>query len=112
MKKIALLTLLCLVLSSANFMAFADEANKGWLTKSAEKLGRGTSNAFYTLLEIPYHVTKEFERTDPIGALPSGLFKGVVATIKRGVASVIDIATFYVPTKPLIADYDMGWWTA
>ncbi len=128
MKKIVWLAiLLCMI--SVTVSAFADtaapvttqtatatvtnpEAKKGWGTRSAEKLGRGFTNLFFSLVEIPYHVTKEFERTDPVGAVPSGLLKGVSSAIGRACAGVFDVATFFLPSKPIISDFDAGWWTA
>ena len=111
MKKVALLAILFLLISAVSPLAFADDTGKGWWPKASEKLGRGVSNVVFSLLEIPYNVTKEYQTMNPVGAIPSGILKGAGWTVMRACAGVIDIATFLIPTKPLISDFDMGWWT-
>ena len=76
------------------------------------KLCRGMSNLFFSVFEIPYQIRKDAERMNIIAALGSGTVKGALWTVYRAAAGVFDIATFIIPTKPLIHEFDAGWWTA
>ena len=113
MRKIAMLLVVFLVAVSVIFFGFpGGEASAAWKPSPAEKLGRGTSNVFFSLFEIPYNLGKQFERTDPVGAVPAGILKGTLWTVLRAVAGVVDIATFPIPTRQIIGDFDAGWWSA
>lgn len=78
----------------------------------AEKLGRGCSNIALSVLEVPLRVGKEMEKTDPVAGIVSGVFKGVFWTAARLTVGVLEVATFLIPTRPLIREFDAGWWTA
>ena len=82
------------------------------LTCPAEKLGRGVSNVVFSPLEIPLRVGKDMEQMDPIAAFFSGSLKGVAWGCARLVAGAFDIATFVIPTRPMISEFDAGWWSA
>ncbi len=78
----------------------------------AEKFGRGVSNIFFGAFEFPYRVGKEMETLDPIAAIASGALKGAAWTVARVTVGAFDTATFVIPTKPMIREFDAGWWTA
>ncbi|PIQ85611.1 MAG: hypothetical protein COV74_07890 [Candidatus Omnitrophica bacterium CG11_big_fil_rev_8_21_14_0_20_45_26] len=78
----------------------------------AEKLGRGMSNIVYSTLETPYRIGREMEVANPIAGFTSGLVKGVFWTVGRAVVGVIEVGTFLIPTRPLMHEFDAGWWTA
>ena len=82
------------------------------LSCAPEKFGRGLSNALYSPLEIPYRVGKEMERLNPIAAFGSGLIKGTLWFGLRLAVGAFDTVTFFVPTDPIMPDFDAGWWTA
>ena len=123
MKKIGVFFLTLIILAAP--VGFADEAKsdsaapakmeakKGSVFSSmAEKLGRGASNIFFAAFEFPYRVGKEMESMDPIAALASGALKGAAWTVARVTVGAFDTATFVIPTKPMIREFDAGWWTA
>ncbi len=78
----------------------------------AEKFGRGLSNIAFSIFEFPYRIGKEMEVTDPIAALGSGALKGVAWAAARLVVGAFDTVTFFIPTRPMIREFDAGWWAA
>ncbi len=106
-------TLATVASEEAQLSTIEPEVTKGsCLNCPAEKLGRGVSNIFFSIFEVPYNVGKEFEKTNYIGGLFTGTLKGVFWTVVRLTAGAIDTATFFIPTKPFINEYDAGWWQA
>ncbi len=83
-----------------------------YFVSSADKLGRGISNVGYSPLEIPYRIAKDIEEVNPLAAFGSGLLKGAGWGVLRLGAGVFDVATFFIPTKPIIRDFNAGWWSA
>ena len=89
------------------------EVRKGiCLSCPAEKLGRGVANLAFCGLEIPMRIGKEMEQADPVAAFVSGAVKGIVWVVVRATVGVFDVATFLIPTKPMIQPFDGGWWSA
>jgi putative exosortase-associated protein (TIGR04073 family) len=78
----------------------------------ADKLGRGISNMVLSALEVPLRIGKEMEKTDPTAALVAGTLKGVFWTGARLVVGAFETVTFLIPTKPMISEFDAGWWSA
>ena len=78
----------------------------------AEKLGRGVSNLAYSPFEIPYRIGKEMEVQNPVGAFTTGSLKGIFWFGARALVGAVETVTFFIPTKPMMGDYDAGWWAA
>ena len=86
--------------------------NSGCLNCPPEKLGRGVSNLVFAAAEPFYRIGKEMERTDYFGGFFSGLLKAAWWTSYRAFAGAFDVGTFIIPTKPIIHEFDAGWWAA
>lgn len=86
--------------------------HRPWGSGMAEKFGRGVSNIAFSPLEVPYRIGKEMEYVDPIAGFASGALKGTVWFAARLIAGAFDVATFIIPTKPIIREFDAGWWAA
>ena len=80
-----------------------------YFTHSADRLGHGMGNIAFSLLEWPYQVGRDLEHTNPVSALFAGTVKGVVFTVLRAAAGAVEVVTFFLPMKPLIRDFDTGW---
>lgn len=80
-----------------------------YFTRSVDRLGHGIGNIAYSVLEIPYRIGTELERTNPVSAVTAGSIKGVAWFGLRAVAGAIEVVTFLIPMKPLIRDFDAGW---
>ena len=83
-----------------------------YFSESADRLGHGFGNIAFSLLEWPYRVGKEMERTDPVAATVTGTAKGLFFLVYRCAAGAVEVATFFLPLKPLIRDFDAGWFNA
>jgi len=75
-------------------------------TKIGEKLGNGVANIVTGFVEIPKTMIVT-SRSDGIAyGMTNGFFVGLVHAVGRTVSGAIDVATFVVPTTPLVeADY-------
>ena len=75
-------------------------------TKIGEKLGNGVANIVTGFVEIPKTMIVT-SRSDGIAyGMTNGFFVGLVHAVGRTVSGAIDVATFMVPTTPLVeADY-------
>ena len=75
-------------------------------TKIGEKLGNGVANIVTGFVEIPKTMIIT-SRSDGIAyGMTNGFFVGLVHAVGRTVSGAIDVATFMVPTTPLVeADY-------
>lgn len=66
------------------------------------KLGNGIANAVGGFMEIPKNVIIITRNKGPVYGASVGLMVGIMHTLGRTVYGAIDIATFLIPTKPLI----------
>jgi len=84
------------------YVAMAHE----YSTKIGEKLGNGVANIVTGFVEIPKTMIVT-SRSDGIAyGMTNGFFVGLVHAVGRTLSGAIDVATFVVPTTPLVeADY-------
>lgn len=92
------LVLLTAALSVASAGAQAEDT---YLTRSSGKFGSGVLNAATGWTEIPKTMYTTSQEEGAIG-LPVGFFKGLFHTVGRTMIGVMDLATFYIPTKPMV----------
>jgi putative exosortase-associated protein (TIGR04073 family) len=92
------LVLLTAALAVASTGALADDT---YLARSSGKFGSGVLNAATGWTEIPKTMYTAAQEEGAIG-LPVGFFKGLFHTVGRTMIGVMDLATFYIPTKPMV----------
>tara|TARA_R110002073_G_scaffold152188_1_gene306603 strand:- start:323 stop:685 length:363 start_codon:yes stop_codon:yes gene_type:complete len=90
-----ILSLLCALLPSS---ALAHE----YPTKIGEKLGNGIANVVTGVAEIPKTMIITGNRNGAPYGLTAGFFTGLVHTVGRTISGAIDIATFLIPTSPIV----------
>ena len=73
-----------------------------YLDKVGGKLENGIANAVGGFLELPKTIMVMNRNEGPIYAMTAGLMLGAVHTMARTIYGAVDIATFMIPTKPLI----------
>ena len=99
MKNVAMLlwmlSVSCLFLPDA---AMADN----YVEKAAGKLANGAANAAGAILEIPKTVKIASLEKGPVYGMTAGVVAGILHTIGRTVYGVVDMATFMIPTSPLV----------
>jgi len=77
------------------------QAEDTYLTRSSGKFGTGVLNAATGWTEIPKTMYTTSQTEGPVG-LPLGFFKGVFHTLGRTMIGVMDMTTFFIPTKPMM----------
>lgn len=105
MKKVfkSLLILSALFFSSP-YAAMADS----YPEKAGRKLENGIANAVSGLMEIPKTVMIISHSEGPVYGATVGLMAGLLHAVGRTIYGVVDMATFMIPTKPLV-DPDYIW---
>jgi putative exosortase-associated protein (TIGR04073 family) len=98
------LLVLSTLLFSAPYAAMADS----YPEKAGEKLGNGIANAVGGFLEIPKTVIITTRSEGPVYGMTIGLMAGILHTLGRTLYGTLDMATFMIPTKPLV-DPDYIW---
>ncbi|SEM81167.1 exosortase system-associated protein, TIGR04073 family [Nitrosomonas marina] len=71
-------------------------------TKVGEKLGNGIANAVTGVVEIPKTMMITGRRHGATYGMTAGFFTGLFHSVGRSLAGALDIATFLVPTTPVI----------
>lgn len=84
------------------------ESIPDYLGKAGGKLGNGIANTVGGFMEIPKTVIIVNRSEGPVYGMTVGLMAGVLHTLGRTIYGVVDMATFMIPTKPLI-DPDYIW---
>ena len=97
-----------LVLSALFFSAPSAAIADSYPEKAGAKLGNGMANAVGGLLEIPKTVIVTSRSDGPLYGATVGLMSGILHTLGRTLYGVADMATFFIPTKPLV-DRDYIW---
>lgn len=69
---------------------------------ATSKLGSGAANAVSGLVEIPKNVMIASREEGPLYGMTFGLVAGILHTVGRTIYGVLDIATFMIPTQPLV----------
>lgn len=70
--------------------------------KIGEKLGMGIANVVTGFVEIPKTMIVTGKREGATYGVTAGFFTGIVHAIGRTLSGAVDIATFYVPTTPIV----------
>lgn len=96
-KLVSLLVVFCLVASFAP-MAMAQDENG-----PMPKLGRGFMNILDSICEIPGTMMRTNASDGAGAAFTTGLFEGIVNTVKRAAVGAYEVATFPIPVP---ADYE------
>ncbi|MCB1937265.1 MAG: exosortase system-associated protein, TIGR04073 family [Nitrosomonas sp.] len=96
-KTIQTLILLSVILFLPN-SAFA----QNYPTKVGEKLGNGIANAVTGVVEVPKTIMITGRRHGATYGMTAGLFTGIFHAVGRSLAGALDIATFLVPTTPIV----------
>ncbi|ARO88297.1 exosortase system-associated protein, TIGR04073 family [Nitrosospira lacus] len=96
-----------LVLSALFFSPYAAMADS-YPEKAGGKLENGIANAVGGFLEIPKTVMTTTRSEGPAYGMTVGLMAGFLHTLGRTIYGVVDMATFLIPTKPLV-DPDYIW---
>ena len=104
MKMFRSLLVLSALFFAAPYAAIADS----YPEKAGAKLGNGVANAVGGVLEIPKTVIVTSRSDGPLYGATVGLMSGILHTLGRTLYGVADMATFLIPTKPLV-DPDYIW---
>lgn len=94
-----------LILSTVFFLsphAAMAENEPDYLDKVSAKLENGIANAVGGFIEIPKTVIIMSRSDNPVYGMTVGLLVGVLHTLGRTVYGAVDMATFMIPTKPLV----------
>lgn len=83
---------------SSPYAAMADS----YLENAASKLGNGAANAVSGLVEIPKEVKIASHEEGPLYGMTFGLVAGILHTVGRTLYGALDMATFMIPTQPMI----------
>ncbi len=97
-----------LVLSTLFFAAPYAVIADSYPEKAGAKLGNGMANAVGGILEIPKTVIVTSRSDGPLYGATVGLMSGILHTLGRTLYGVVDMATFFIPTEPLL-DPDYIW---
>jgi len=98
MKKIIPIFVLFAAITFFPTSAFAHN----YATKVGEKLGNGIANAVTGFVEIPKTMMITGRRHGATYGMTAGLFTGLFHSVGRSLAGALDIATFMVPTTPIV----------
>jgi len=96
-KTVQILVLLCVTVFLPNSV-FA----QNYPTKVGEKLGNGIANAVTGVAEVPKTMIITGRRHGATYGMTAGFFTGLFHSVGRSLAGALDIATFLVPTTPIV----------
>lgn len=71
-------------------------------TKVGEKLGTGIANVVTGVAEIPKTMMVASKREGAAYGMTAGFFTGLVHMVGRTLTGAVDVATFIVPTTPIV----------
>jgi putative exosortase-associated protein (TIGR04073 family) len=71
-------------------------------TKVGEKFGSGLANVVTGVAEIPKTMMVTSKREGVAYGVTAGFFTGIVHMVGRTLTGAVDIATFFVPTTPIV----------
>ena len=75
---------------------------QGYPAKVGEKLGNGIVNVVTGVVEIPKTVMITSHAKGPAYAATAGFMTGIVQMLGRTLCGAVDLATFMIPTRPLV----------
>ena len=83
------------------FLPYVAMANE-YPTNAGEKLGSGVANVITGFVEIPKTMIVTSRRDGLAYGMTNGFFVGIVHAVGRTLSGVIDVATFIIPTTPIV----------
>jgi putative exosortase-associated protein (TIGR04073 family) len=89
-----------LVLLTAVALFMITAVRPAWSIDDAgpmRKLGRGISNSFLFLVEVPNQILKAYESDGPVAAASYGVVKGLGRSVLRAFVGLYETATFFIP---------------
>lgn len=89
---------LAVLFFSSSYAAMADS----YPENAVSKLGNGAANAVSGLVEIPKNVMIASREEGPLYGMTFGLVAGILHTVGRTIYGALDMATFMIPTQPLV----------
>jgi putative exosortase-associated protein (TIGR04073 family) len=90
------------------YMAMAEDVTtaEDYPRNAGEKLGNGIANIVTGFVEIPKTMIVTSHNDGIAYGMTNGFFVGLVHAVGRTLSGAFDVATFIVPTTPLVeADY-------
>jgi len=97
-----------LLLLSLFFLVPGIATASNYPSQIGEKLGNGIVNVVTGVVEIPKTVMITGNKNGPAYAMTAGFMTGIVHMLGRTVFGAVDLATFMIPTKPLVSP-DIIW---
>lgn len=97
-KKIKSLLLVSMLFFFLPYAAMAHE----YPTNIGEKLGGGIANIVTGFVEIPKTMIVTSHKDGIAYGMTNGFFVGLVHAVGRTLSGVFDVATFIIPTTPLV----------
>lgn len=91
-----------LILSALFFATPYAAMADSYPAKVGEKLGNGIVNAVTGVAEIPKNIIIANRAHDPGYAATAGFMTGIVHMLGRTLCGAVDLATFMIPTKPIV----------
>ena len=104
----SLLVLSALFFFSPQVALATGATGKSYPENVGEKLGTGIANVVTGFVEIPKNMVIESNENGVAYGVTIGFITGIVHSVGRTLTGALDIATFMIPTKPLI-DPDLIW---
>ena len=74
----------------------------GYPAQVGEKLGSGVFNVITGVIEIPKTMIVAGREKGANYGMTAGFFTGIVHMVGRTLIGAVDVATFFVPTTPMI----------
>lgn len=97
----AAVTFIVAIGSTAMAQRYGDEyRDTSTFGRMQHKLGRGLTNMFTGVVEIPKNVSREWRRTDPATGVIVGGVKGIGWAATRVAVGAFETVTFPVPVPP------------
>ena len=108
MKKICVIIFIISILFQpmVSFSQDTDSVNgeQSYTDKSADQLKRGMTNVVTCYGELSRSFGETYESDGFLTAATFGILKGTLLTVRRAVVGVLETATFFVPTDPVLDD--------
>ncbi len=96
--KFKIILILFVMFSLSPKLAIAHE----YPAQVGEKLGSGIANVVTGVIEIPKTMMITGRREGTTYGMTAGFFTGIVHMVGRTLIGAVDIATFMVPTTPMV----------
>lgn len=91
-----------LILAALLFSMSYDAAASTYPARLGKKLGNGIANVTTGFIEIPRTIRVANRADGPAYAATAGLMTGIVHMIGRTLCGAYDLATFVIPTRPIV----------